>query len=292
MYSKSVPQHVFRVFNSLFLVCLAVACILPLWNVAAVSFSGKAAAESGMVGLWPIKFNLNAYEKTFSNDIFITAFWISFKRVALGTFLSMSVMVAAAYALSKDYTYFKGRTAIMWFFVITMLFNGGLVPAYILIYKLHLMNHMGALVLPNAVNVFNLILLLNFFRAVPRELEESALIDGAGQFTTLLRIYIPISMPSIATIMLFTIVFHWNSWFDGLLYMTDTKNYPLGTLLQTLIQTKDLSKIIVDSTTLKTFSPRTLTGAQICIGTLPVLLIYPFLQKYFVKGIVLGSVKG
>jgi len=172
-----------------------------------------------------------------------------------------------------------------------MLFSGGIVPSYMLIRELHLMNTMWALVLPLAINVFNMVLLMNFFRAVPKELEDASLIDGAGHFRTLISIYLPISMPALATISLFTMVMHWNSWFDGLLYITDYRKYPLSTFLQTVIVQQDFNKINPDVNELKNISQRTVKSAQIFIGTLPILLVYPFLQRYFVKGIILGAVK-
>lgn len=291
MYYKTLSYRIFSAINNSALLILGIVCILPLINILAISLSGKSAADSGLVGLWPIDFNLNAYSKTFSNGLFLDSLWITTQRTVLGTVFSMLVMIPASYALSKQYSYFKGRTAITWFFVITMLFNGGLIPTYILISKIGLMNSLWSLVLPVAVNSFNLILMLNFFRTIPQELEESAFMDGASHFKTLITIYLPISMPSVATIILLTLVQHWNSWFDGLLYMTTPKNYPLATFLQTLIQSRDLSKLVADSQLLKSFSPRTLSSASIFLGVLPILLVYPFLQKYFVKGLTIGAVK-
>lgn len=172
-----------------------------------------------------------------------------------------------------------------------MLFSGGLIPSYILIQKLGLINTLWALILPGAVAVWNLILMMNFFRNVPKELEEAAFIDGANHITTLFRIYLPVSMPAIATISLFTMVGQWNSWFDGLIYMNDAAKYPLATLMQTIIVQQDFSNMNVDATQLQNMSQRTVNAAQIFIGALPILLVYPFLQRFFVKGIVLGAVK-
>ncbi|MOA08526.1 Inner membrane ABC transporter permease protein YcjP [compost metagenome] len=172
-----------------------------------------------------------------------------------------------------------------------MLFSGGLVPFYILIQKLNMMNTLWVLIVPGAVSVWNMILLLNFFRGVPRELEEAAFIDGAGHLRTLFSIYLPVSMPAIATLSLFSMVGHWNSWFDGLIFMTDHKNYPLATFLQTIIVQQDFSKVTVRPEDLENISQRTVKAAQIFIGMAPILLVYPFLQRFFVKGIVLGAVK-
>jgi putative aldouronate transport system permease protein len=153
------------------------------------------------------------------------------------------------------------------------------------------MNTIWALVLPVAINVFNMVLMMNFFRAVPKDLEEAALLDGAGHFKTLILVYLPVSMPAIATISLFTMVSHWNSWFDGLLYISDYRKYPLSTFLQTIIVQQDFNKINADANELQNISQRTVKAAQIFIGMLPIILVYPFLQRYFVKGIILGAVK-
>lgn len=291
MYHKSTGYKVFSFFNHLFLITLSLLCILPLLHVLAVSFSGKSAATANIVNLWPVDFTLESYQKTIDNPAFIRALFYSLYRTVLGTAIGMAVIVFAGYALSKRNAAFKSRNIYMWFFVFTMLFSGGLVPGYILITDLHLINTIWALVLPSALSVYNMILLMNFFRTIPAELEEAALIDGAGLFRILFSIHLPVSMPALATITLFTLVGHWNSWFDGLIYMMDTKKYPLATFLQTVVVQQDFSKMSINPKDMENLSQRTVKAAQIFIGALPILIIYPFLQKYFVKGIVLGAVK-
>lgn len=291
MYHKSTGYRVFSVFNHLFLIALSLLCILPLMHVLAVSFSGKSAATANIVNLWPVDFTAESYEKTIDNPAFIRALLVSVYRTVLGTAVGMAVIVFAGYALSKRNAAFKSRNVYMWFFVFTMLFSGGLVPGYILITELQLINTIWALVLPSALSVYNMILLMNFFRTIPAELEEAALIDGAGLFRILFSIHLPVSMPALATITLFTLVGHWNSWFDGLIYMMDTKKYPLATFLQTVVVQQDFSKMSINPQDMENLSQRTVKAAQIFIGALPILLVYPFLQKYFVKGIVLGAVK-
>jgi putative aldouronate transport system permease protein len=291
-YQKSLSYKIFTIFNYFILALSALLCILPLIHILAVSFSGSAAATANIVGLWPVDFTLDAYKKTIGNENFVRALFNSFLRVILGTSISMAFMLCAAYSLSKSDYDFKGRKIYMWFFVFTMLFHGGLVPTYMVVTKLGLTDTIWALVLPSAINAFNLILLVNFFRtSVPKSLEEAAIIDGANHFTIFWRIYLPISVPAIATISLFTIVFHWNSWFDGMIYMSNIKHYPLSTFLQTIIVQQDFSKMSVDAETLKNLSERTVKSAQIFIAALPMLIIYPFVQKFFVKGIVLGAEK-
>ncbi len=291
MYYKSKPYKIFSTLNYTFLLVLSIICIIPLIHILAVSFSGKAAANANLVGLWPVQFTLDAYDKTLANENFLRALWVAVQRTVFGTALSMLIVVLAAYPLSKEKRQFKRRNLYTWFFVFTMLFNGGLIPFYMLIQELNMMNTIWVLILPGAVSVWNMILLLNFFRGVPKELEEAAFIDGAGHLRTLFSIYLPVSLPALATLSLFAMVGHWNSWFDGLIFMTDHKNYPLATFLQTIIVQQDFSKVTVRPEDLENISQRTVKAAQIFIGMAPILLVYPFLQRFFVKGIVLGAVK-
>jgi putative aldouronate transport system permease protein len=291
MYYKSRSYKLFYAVNFAILLAASLACILPLVHILAVSFSAKEPANADLVGLWPIGFNTDAYAQTFSNTNFLRSMLVSVERVVLGTGIGMLVTVLTAYPLSKINTRFRGRAAYTWFFVFTMLFNGGLIPTYIVVQRLHLMNSIWALVLPGVVSAWNIVLLLNFFKTVPRELEEASLIDGANHFKTLLYIYVPISMPSLATLSLFTMVAHWNSWFDGMIYLTEAKKWPLSTLLQTIVVTEDFSKINLQPEDVKLISNQTVKASQIFIGAIPILLVYPFLQKYFVKGMVLGAVK-
>jgi len=291
MYYKSRGYRAFSLANHLVLLALSLLCIVPLIHILAVSLSGRSAAMANLVGLWPVDFTIDAYLKTIDNSNFTTSLWIAVKRTSIATALSMLIVVLTAYPLSKDDASFRGRTAIVWFFVFTMLFNGGLIPNYILVQRLGLINSLWALILPGLLAVWNVVLLLNFFRNVPRELEEAALIDGANHLTTLFRIYLPVSLPAIATLSLFTMVGHWNSWFDGLIYMTDMTRYPLATFLQSIIVEQDFTRVKINPEDLENLSQRTVKSAQIFIGALPVLLVYPFLQRFFVKGIVLGAVK-
>ncbi|WP_138755099.1 carbohydrate ABC transporter permease [Paenibacillus sinopodophylli] len=291
MYYRSRGYTAFTIMNTIFLCLLAIMCILPLIHVLAVSFSSRAAATANIVNFWPIGFTTDAYVKTLGNGKFLRSMWVGVERTVLGTLLSMLVVTMASYSLSKTSQKFPGRQFYIWIFVFTMLFSGGLIPSYILISKLHLIDTIWALVLPMAVSVWNMILMLNFFRTIPPELEEAAHIDGAGHLRVLWSVYLPVSMPSIATLSLFSMVSHWNSWFDGVIYMSNPDGYPLATYLHSMIVSDNMSRIGVTSESIANFSNRTVKTAQIFIGALPILLVYPFLQKYFVKGIVLGSVK-
>ncbi|MEK4663863.1 carbohydrate ABC transporter permease [Paenibacillus sp. SAF-068] len=292
MYHKSLPYRVFNIVNTCFLILVAIMCIIPMVHVLAVSFSTKAAADANLVNLWPVGFSLEAYKKTMNNPIFLNSLWISLLRTVIGTAITLLITFLAAYPLSKENSEFKGRTIYSWIFVFSMIFNGGLVPFYMVIQKIGLMDSFWVLVLPGAVNTFLVILMLNFFRGIPKELEEAALMDGANHFRTLFSIFLPISLPSIATIALFSMVFHWNSWFDGLLYMNNAKDYPLATFMQTVIIGRDMSSMSMNPKEMESLSQTTVRAAQIFIGSAPILIVYPFLQRFFVKGMTLGSVKG
>ncbi len=212
----------------------------------------------------------------------------------LGTAVNMFLCFVTAYPLSKSVDQFKFRTVYVWFFAITMFFGGGLIPTYIIVKNTGLIDSIWALILPGALNVWNMVLMLNFFRTIPRELDEAATIDGAGHWRILWRIYLPVSLPSIATIGLFTIVGHWNSWFDGILYLNSPEKYPLQTYLSTLIMSinSQMTSVSIEQIkAMENLSEKTLQTAQIFMGALPIMVVYPFLQKYFVKGMTVGSVK-
>jgi putative aldouronate transport system permease protein len=292
MHHQTLSYRIFRLCNNVFLIGLAILCVLPIIHVLAMSFSSSWAISSGKVTFIPVDFNIANYEKVFGNTLFLRAIGTSFERVILGVFISMALMLLAAYSLSKDSRRFRGRTVWMWLFVFTMLFGGGLIPTYIVVQKVGLLNSIWGLILPQAVSVYSMILLLNFFRtSVPVALEEAALIDGAGHFRTLVSIYLPISMPAIATISLFTMVSYWNEWFYGLLFMSSPDQYPLASLMQTMFIQRTTDDPNIDPEQLKFLSDRAFRAAQIFISMIPVMIVYPFLQKYFVKGIVIGSVK-
>ncbi|MFD2115241.1 carbohydrate ABC transporter permease [Paenibacillus yanchengensis] len=288
----SVSYRIFSIANHLFLIFLALLCLAPMVHVLALSLSTSSAATAGLVKLLPIDFTLSSYQFILESKQFISSFLVSIQRVLLGVSLSLFLTITLAYPLSKEVKDFRFRTIYAWIFVFTMLFSGGLIPWYLTIRMFGLIDTIWALVLPSAVQVFNVVLMLNFFRGLPKELEESSFIDGGSHWSTLWRIYLPISLPSLATITLFSFVGQWNAWFDGLMLMNSPAKYPLTTYLQTIIIQPDMSKIsMLQAKHLTEISDRTTKAAQIIVGSLPILVIYPFLQKYFVKGLVMGSVK-
>lgn len=293
MHKLTASRRVFLTFNYIILTVTAIACILPLINVLAISFSSSSAAAAGYVKLWPVDFTFDSYKFALTKHEFLDGFIVSLKRVALGYVISMTVSILIAYPLSKEKQVLRSRNIYAWFFIVTMLFHGGLIPTYMTVKSTGLLDTIWALVLPSAVSVFNVILLMNFFRELPKEIEEAANIDGAGHWRTLWSIYLPLSKPSVATITLFIVVFHWNSWFDGLIYMNSTSHYPLQSYLQTIIIGVDPStQSANDLLDMSAVSDRTFKAAQVFLAAFPILIVYPFLQKYFMKGLVMGSVKG
>lgn len=291
MQYQSKSYRAFTMINTIVLAVLGILCVLPMIHILAVSFSGRAAATANIVYLWPVDFTLDAFRDTLTNENFSRSILISLQRTVLGLIVFIVVATMTAYPLSKGNREFKGRSLYTWFFVFTMLFSGGLVPLYILVMKIGLNNSIWALILPTAVEVWSIILLLNFFRGIPKELEEASLIDGASHFTTMVKIYLPLSLPALATLSLFTMVFHWNEWFHGMIFNTDSNRYPLATLLQTIVVQQDFTKITLNPEDMEDITNRTVKAAQIFIGAVPILMVYPFLQRFFVKGIVLGAVK-
>lgn len=291
--SNTFTNKLFTIFNYCFLAILALLCILPSIHILAISFSNNAAAASGVVKLWPVNFNLDSYEYVLNNPAFIRSFFVSVQRVVLGIPLDMVFTILTAYPLSKEIQAFKFRKVYVWFFLVTILFSGGLIPWYMVIKSTGIIDTIWALILPGVVNVFNIILLLNFFRGLPKELEESALMDGASHYVTLWKIFVPLSKPVLATILVFVFVGHWNSWFDGLILMNSNLHYPLQSFLQTVMVNPTLTTLTErDIALLRAINDRTVKSSQIFIAMIPILLIYPFLQKHFTKGLVLGSVKG
>ncbi|WP_194542391.1 carbohydrate ABC transporter permease [Paenibacillus sp. FSL W7-1279] len=294
MHKPTISRRLFVILNTLVLSAITLLGIIPFIHLLSISLSSNTAAMAGEVRLWPVGFNLDAYRYLGEKVEFFRSFQVSLTRVVLGTAVNMFLVFITAYPLSKSNYQFKFRTPYVWFFAITMFFGGGLIPTYMIVKNTGLIDSVWALILPGALNVWNMVLMLNFFRTIPKELEEAATIDGAGHWRILWRIYLPVSLPSIATIGLFTIVGHWNAWFDGILYLNSPDKYPLQTYLSTLIMSinSQMTSISIEQIkAMENLSEKTLRTAQIFMGALPIMVVYPFLQKYFVKGMTVGSVK-
>ena len=288
---KSFGAYTAKVIIWLVVILMTLSCLLPLINMIAISLSGSDAVASNQVGLLPVDFTLTTYSKLLNDGQFWASFWISVQRVVLGTLINMFFVITMAYPLSKSKLRFPAREIYIKFVIFAMLFSGGIIPLYMVVSGLKLTDTIWALVLPGAVPVFNVILMINFFKSVPGSLDEAARIDGASPLTILVKIYLPVSLPALATVALFSIVGHWNDYFSGLLYMNKASLYPLQTYIQQL--TVDITQV-TDAEQLKQLSQmsnRAFNATKIVVYTIPLLVIYPFLQKYFVSGIVIGAVK-
>jgi putative aldouronate transport system permease protein len=270
-------------------------CIIPLLNTVAISFSDRVSAQSGKVFVWPINFNLAPYQELLKDGQFFRSFVISVIRVLLGMAINVVLIILTAYPLSKTPRQFSAKNKYMWFVVFLMLFNGGLVPTYVVVSQLRLTNTIWALVLPGAVPIFSCIILMNYYKTIPVSLEEAAVIDGGGPWYILLRIYVPLAKPCIAVVALWSIVGHWNDFFSGLIYITTRQNYPLQTYIQSLTTSVDWQNVAgmrgEDLARMMSLSNLTFNSAKVVVSMIPILCIYPFLQRYFVGGIVMGAVK-
>ena len=284
-------------FIYMIVILLALSCLIPMMNVVAISLSSSHAVAANSVGLWPVDLTFAAYERIMGDQQFWRSFNISVFRVVVSLLLNLVMIVTMAYPLSKTKKVFRLRRVLMGIMVFAMLFSGGMIPSYLVVRNLGLLNTVWSLILPSAVPIGSVILVMNFFRGIPKSLEESARIDGANPLQILTRIYIPMSLPCLATVSLFSIVGSWNDFFSGLIYMTKTENYPLMTYIQslsvniaeTMQRAGNLSSEQLQS--LLAVSDRNLNAAKIVVAVVPLLIIYPLLQKYFVQGIVVGSVK-
>lgn len=274
-----------------FLLVVGITTLLPLVNTLAISLSDKAAVSGGMVGLMPVGFNLNSYEYILRDEKFWRAFSISVLRVVLGGTLNFVLAVLTAFPLSRTTRAFPARNVFMWLFVFGMILNVGIVPWYLTISNYGLIDNIWALVLPGAVPIWSVIILMNFFRSIPKELDEAARIDGASPWRLLWNVYLPTSLPALATITLFSIVGHWNSFFDGLILMNNPNNYPLQTYIQQLVIADRPALHGGQAQMMALLSNNTLNAAKLFVAMIPILIVYPFLQNYFVRGIMLGAVK-
>lgn len=280
----------FAAVNYGLLAAFALLALAPFVHVLAQSFSSYRAIMSGEVVFWPVEFTLHAYGEVLRDDAFVRSFAVSVQRTVVGTAVNVLLTCLLAYPLSKPYI--QGRGLVLFLIVFTMIFSGGMIPTYLIVKSLGLLNSFWAYIIPGAIGAFNVIIMKNFFQSVPAELEESARMDGCGNLAILFRIVIPLSMPAIATIALFHAVGHWNAFFDAVLYVTQKELYPLQVYLRNLFQFNQTDIHLNDALEQQLLALESLKGAALITSTVPILIVYPFLQKYFVKGIMLGSVKG
>ena len=274
------------------IILLGLVCLLPLLNIVAISFSSSAAVEGNMVGLIPVGFSTAAYEKILEDSQFWHSFLISVERVVLTLIINFVLIVLMAYPLSKTNAQFRGRNIYANLMIFAMLFNGGMIPTYLIIQKLGMLNKIWALVLPSAISTYNMIIMRTFFEnTIPNELIEAAALDGCNDITTFFRIVLPLSGAVFAVMALFYGVAQWNSWFPALLYIRDRSLYPLQMILREVLIQSDIGNMAGSTGDVEVIGDG-LKYATMVVSTLPIMCLYPFLQKYFVKGVNVGAVKG
>ena len=286
---KRAGARIARVLNNLLLALVSLICLLPFVHMIAKSFSGAAAVSAGRVTFYPINFTLNTYRYVLQDSLFFSSFRNSVMITVGGTLLSLTFTVLAAYPLSKQHL--RGRRVILLLYVFTMLFYGGMVSIYVFMRTLNLLNTLACQIIPLLVSQYNLFVMKTFFEGIPESIEESAHIDGAGPLRTLVSIVLPLSLPSLATIGLFYAVAYWNNYYHPMLFITRADVKPLQMYLYELITTTQ-NLYEVDPVIAAGLSSSGMQAAAIVVRTLPILLVYPFLQKYFIKGLTVGSVKG
>jgi putative aldouronate transport system permease protein len=291
MLHRSTTDRIVDYLITALLLLVGVTALLPLVNTLAISLSDKAAVSGGMVGLIPVGFNLDAYGFILRDEKFWQAFGVSVLRVFLGGALNFALAILTAFPLARSTKAFPARNFFMWLFVFGMILNVGIVPWYLTISGYGLLDSIWALVLPGAVPIWSVIILMNFFRSIPKELDEAARMDGANPWQLLWSIYLPTSLPALATITLFSIVGHWNSFFDGLILMNNPDNYPLQTYIQQLVIADRPALHGGQAQMMAQLSNNTLNAAKLFVAMIPILLVYPLLQRYFIRGIMLGAVK-
>lgn len=289
---RTMEDYAIDLFVYGFLILLALSTLLPFANVFSKSVSEEWAVVSGKVGILPVGFQLGTLHYVITSKQFINSFTVSVAITLIGTLAAILLTAVSAYPLSKKHI--AGVKPVLVIYVFTMLFNGGLIPNYLLIKNMGLMNNFLSLILPGMINVFNLLVVKNYYESLPDSLEESARLDGAGNLAILFRIILPLSTPVLATVSLFYAVSYWNDFFNAMLYISKPAMKPLQLYLRDIVMDANsvaagLDKSVDD---LMNVSPEGVRSATVIASTVPILLVYPYLQKYFIKGILIGSVKG
>ncbi|GIO43576.1 carbohydrate ABC transporter permease [Paenibacillus apis] len=282
----------FYAFNYVILTLAGLSCLLPLIHLMAVSLSDNHAILSGTVTLWPVGWSFETYRSLFVGTRIVEAFTNSVILTVVGVGLSMLFTVMAAYPLSKRYFY--ARRTLTLIIVFTMLFGGGTIPTFLVLKALGLINSYWALWLTGLVSTYNMLVMRTFFESIPEEVIESAKIDGCGEYRQLLRIVLPLSMPVIATLTLFYAVGYWNSFYSVMIFIHDTTKYNLAVIVQQMVQSQTMLQEMnnLQSESVQQMTPESIKAAALFVMLIPMLLVYPFLQKYFVKGVMIGAVKG
>ncbi|CAN7260036.1 carbohydrate ABC transporter permease [Paenibacillus sp. LjRoot153] len=289
MINLTVGEKIWQVVVYFILIILALLCLLPFLYVVAVSVTPESEVVRKGIVIIPESFTFVAYKEVFISHGIGQAYKITLFRTIVGTALNVLFTVLAAYPLSKKYL--PGRSTFLIFIVFTMMFSGGLIPTYLLIRSLGLLNSPWVLIIPHLISAFNLVIIKGFFEQLPAEIEESARVDGASELQSLWRIILPLSMPVLATISLFYAVGHWNSYFDAIVYLNDSNLMPLQVVLRNILLNvaTQSADSMANSGTVSKFAVQM---AAVVVTTVPILIVYPFMQKHFTKGVLMGSIKG
>jgi putative aldouronate transport system permease protein len=291
MRGKKIGDYLLDSIIYIALIGMGIATLLPFANVLSKSFSQEWAIVSGKVGLLPVGFQLDTMHFVITSHQFLHSLYISVLVTVVGTLASLLITVMTAYPLSKREL--PGTGVLIILFIFTMMFNGGIIPNYLLIRELQLIDHLGSLILPALISVFNMLVVKSYFESLPESLEESAKLEGARNYTILFRIVLPLSGPVMATIGLFYAVYYWNDYFNPMIYINSTSLKPLQLYLQDIVMNADTSSTLNRSADdLMNVPAEGVRAATVIASTIPILLVYPFLQKYFIKGVMIGSVKG
>jgi putative aldouronate transport system permease protein len=283
-------DRVFLVFDYALIACILVITLYPFVYVVSASISDPLILKRGEIWLWPRGIQFMAYQRVFRDSTIWTSYYNTIWYVTVGTAINVLLTTLTAFPLSRRS--FSGRNTVMMFIAFTMFFSGGMVPTYLLVKSLGLMNSRLAVVLPVAISTWNTIIMRTFFEGIPVELEEAAKIDGQNELGILMRIFIPLSKPVLAVMVLFYAVGHWNSWFNAMLYLNDTGKYPLQMILRKILIQFDQNSMMTGVLRDRDMVGQNIRYATIVISTVPILCVYPFLQKYFVKGAMIGAIKG
>jgi putative aldouronate transport system permease protein len=293
MRIRSKGEAVFSVFNTVFMIFMMVITLYPMYYCVIASFSNpvKLALNPGFI-LLPLKpLTIGAYEKVLQHSLFISGAYNTIFVVLVGTALNMIFTILTGYALSRKG--FMLKKLITFFIAFTMYFSGGLIPGYLNVKSFGLINSLWALIIPGAISTYNMIIMRTAFSSVPDSLAESAQMDGAKHLTILLRIMIPLSKPTIAVLVLYYAVGHWNAWFNAFIYLQEPSKFPLQLVMRNILRSVDVSEMLVDvGGEDQARYVELIKYALIVVSTVPILILYPFLQKYFVKGIMIGAIKG
>lgn len=292
MIKRSKGEKAFSVFNYVFFTLLCLIMLYPFWHVVMMSFSSVEATAKGGVFLWPKGFNLDTYEKVFKDPSIWSGYFTTIVATVAGTFFGTLFTATTAYALSKKYLPFGKLMNLLVLF--TMLFSGGMIPGYLLMKNLSLIDNRLALILPGLISAYNVIIMRSNFLAIPESLEESAKLDGANDVTIFWKIILPLSKASIATIALFTAVGYWNDYFSSVLYINSKEKWALQAVLRYMLTNTNqaMQSAGVTVTAVTNVTAATIKAASVVVATVPILCVYPFVQKYFVKGVMIGGVKG